>query len=117
MAKDRRRILYDKDGTQILETPPESVMKTDSTSVSRSPSYGNVEISLSEIVGTLISYTQFRVDKGGDGDGKCLICGASTAYPVRKICTDCMRAYSEQIYDESTSIAYDNVRISVNTNN
>lgn len=100
MARDRRRIVYDQDGTVITETP--SVSENVSVQKVRRNST-NVEIPVLDAIDTLAAYLlpRFKVEKSPDNPGTCYICGKSTAYQIRHICVDCMDRVSDDLYQKT----------------
>lgn len=100
MARDRRRIIYDQDGTIVTETPSASVNAPVQKSRSNNT---NVEIPVLDAIDTLAAYLlpRFKVEKSADNPGTCYICGKNTAYQMRHLCVDCMDRVSDDLYQKT----------------
>lgn len=116
MARDRRgRIVYNNDATVIEETPNVEVKQRPDVVAPRRATARNVEIHIEDVVDALASYTPFNVEKGS-GDGKCLICNTKTQYPIRKICVNCMKRFSDQIHQNAVdAVERGDMSITLNT--
>ena len=96
MGRRTRRTIYDNDGTTVTET----VGASDGATVFKSGEGTHFDVS--DVLDTFAGYLlpRFKIEKQS-GSGKCMICGKDTAYPVRKVCVDCMDKYSDDLYQQS----------------
>lgn len=99
MARDRRRIIYENDGTKIEEIPSSQEVRTE-TVAPISVSERIVDVDASKVFEAFASYTPFNIGKD-ELNGECCICGTETQFISRKICVNCMKKYGEQIYDKA----------------
>lgn len=101
----KKRTIYDNDGTVVEQTigigEEVSVFKKTTELDSVDSIYGK-EFDTSDILDSFIGYMNPRIDISSiedDGEGsKCLICGTATNKNIRKICFECMKKYSNQLY-------------------
>lgn len=101
--RNRDRVIYDNDATIVTEN---AAVNDGVSVIRRSPSSGQVDFSASSALDTLAGYIMqnFPMDRPMNERGVCFFCGKETAYPMRKLCVDCMGRNSKIIYENLKEI-------------
>lgn len=101
MATKRNKKIFDDGAILVEQTYP-----TDDVAVvskkTRSVSMGGTKtINVTDVLDTYAGYIpqRFGMNDGAEDSGECIICGAKTQYPLRKICVPCLEKYGDGLYE------------------
>lgn len=122
MARDRRRAVrpqtetYNNDGIVITKTPAEETPAPTEIPIQRRNHGNSVDFDVTDVIDTLASFNTgwFEKEKA-EKPGECYICHKQTPYRFRKVCADCMKKYSGEIYDLASE-AVENGQTSITLN-
>lgn len=106
-TRNRGRVIYDNDATVVTEG---TAVADDVSIVKRSEVRGAERvISARDALDTLAGYIaqNFPMDRPMNERGMCVLCGKETAYPMRKLCVECMSRNSKNIYASLRRIVAD----------
>lgn len=105
MATRRRNVMgFDDDSVIVEKSYPTEKVEVVEKRKSFKSARETKEINVDDVMDTFAGYmaARFGVNKSGEPNGECVICGKSTQYQHRKMCVDCLEKYSvEDILNKS----------------
>ena len=103
MATKRNKKIYDDGAILVEQTYPADDVEVVSKKTRSAPMSDTKTINVSDVFDTYAGYIpqRFGMNDGAEDSGECIICGAKTQYPLRKICVPCLEKYGHEIYENA----------------
>lgn len=102
MDNMKKHKIFDDDAVVVEKV---EVEKKDEPVAEKETMKANVEPNTIMVEDVLDSFAGYLPNRLGSlvipGDGECMICGAHTISPMRKVCVDCMVKYGEKLYNKA----------------
>lgn len=102
MATKRNRKIYDDGAVMVEQTYADDSATVVSKKMRSAPVSENKTINVTDVFETYAGYIpqRFGMNDGAEDNGECIICGAKTQYPLRKICVPCLEKYGKEIFEK-----------------
>lgn len=113
-SKSRKKTIYDNGGITVEQTltDDEIIVSKPKNSIR---SFNETRyINVLDAIDTFAGYmnNRFSLNYSDGSSGECVICGKSTMYPRRKICTDCFDKYGAENILRKVKTAVENMEAS-----
>lgn len=109
MATKRNKKIFDDGAILVEQTYQTDVVEVVSKKMRSAPMSETKTINVADVFDTYAGYIpqRFGMNDGADDSGECIICGAKTQYPLRKICVPCLEKYGKEIFDKAKNCVED----------
>lgn len=100
MAVKRNKKIYDDGSVMVEQTYTDDSATVVSKKMRSAPVGETKMINVTDVFDTYAGYIpqRFGMNDGAEDSGECIICGAKTQYPLRKICVPCLEKYGREIF-------------------
>lgn len=102
MATKRNKKIFDDGAILVEQTYPTDDVEVVSKKTRSAPMSETKTINVVDVLDTYAGYIpqRFGMNDGAEDSGECIICGAKTQYPLRKVCVPCLEKYGRDVYEK-----------------